>query len=46
MVVKMDICGLKSSGAAFREKLASLLHNIRYTPSKAYPDLWTRIAIK
>ena len=46
MVVKMDIYGLKLSGSTFRAELASLLHNIGYTPSKADPDLWMRPAIK
>ena len=39
MVVNMDIYGLKSLGAAFRAKLASLLHGIGYTPSKVDPDV-------
>ena len=39
MVVKMALYGLKLSGAEFRANLASLLHNIRYTPSKADPDV-------
>ena len=43
MVVKMDPYGLKSSGAALRAKLASLLQNIWYTPSKEDPDVWTRL---
>ena len=46
MVVKMAIYGLKSSGAVFRSKLASILNDIGYTPSKAYPDVWMRPAIK
>ena len=46
MVVKIDIYGLKSSGAAFRSNLASLLHDIRYTPSKADLYLWMIPAIK
>ena len=46
MVLKMALYGLKSSGAAFRSKLASLLHGIRYTPSKADPDVWMRPVIK
>ena len=46
MVVKMDIYGLKLSGSTFRAELASLLHNIGYTPSKADPDVWMRPAIK
>ena len=46
VVDKMNIYRLKSSGAAFRSKLANLLHNIRYTPSKADPDVWMRPVIK
>ena len=46
MVVKIDIYGLKSSRAEFRSKLATLLHNIGYTPSKLDPYLWIRPAIK
>ena len=42
----MDLNGLKSSGAAIRVKLASLLHDIGYTPSTADPDVWMRLAIK
>ena len=46
MVVKMALYGLKSSGAAFRAKLASLLHDIGYTPSKVDPDVWMIPEIK
>ena len=46
MVIKMALYGLKSSGAAFRAKLASILNDIRYTPSKADPDLWMIPTIK
>ena len=46
MAVKMALYGLKSSGAAFRAKLASLLHDNGYTQSKVDPDLWMRLAIK
>ena len=45
MVVKMALYGLKLSGAAFRAKLASLLHNIEYTPFKTKPDVWMRPSI-
>ena len=45
MVVKMSLYGLKSSGAAFRAKLAALINDIGYTPSKAYSDVWMRAAI-
>ena len=46
MVVKIDLYGLKSSRAEFRDKLATLLHDIGYTPSKADPYLWMRPTIK
>ena len=46
MVKKKALYGLKSSRAAFRAKLASLLHHIRYTPSKADPGFWIRPSIK
>ena len=46
MVVKMALYGLKSSGAAFRAKLASNLHDMSYTPSKLDPYVWMRPAIK
>ena len=45
MIVKMALYGLKSSGAAFRAKLAGVQHNIGYTPSKADPDVWIRPAV-
>ena len=46
MVVKMALYGMKSPEAEFRAKLASLLHDIGYAPSKADPDVWMRPAIK
>ena len=42
----MALYGLKSSGAAFRAKLVSLLNDIGYTPSKSDPDIWMIPAIK
>ena len=39
MIVKMALYGFKSSGAAFRAKLAGVLHDIGFTPSKADPDV-------
>ena len=42
MIVKMALCGLKSSGATLRAKLSGVLHDIGYTPSKADPDIWLR----
>jgi hypothetical protein len=47
MIVKMALCGLKSSGAAFRSKLAGvLLYDLNYWPSLADPDVWLRAATK
>ena len=46
MVVKMALYGLKSSGAAFRAKLAGVLHDLNYRPTKADLDVWLRAAIK
>ena len=46
MIVKMALYGLKSSGAAFRAKLAGVLHDIGYIPSKADPDVWISPAVK
>ena len=46
MLIKMALYGLKSSGAAFRAKLAGVLHDCGYTPSKADPDVWLRPAVK
>ena len=46
MLVKMALYGLKSSGAAFRSKLAGVLYDLQYTPTKADPDVWIRPAVK
>ena len=46
MIVKMVLYELKSPGAAFREKLAGVLHDIGYTTSKVDPDVWLRPAVK
>lgn len=45
-IVKMALYGLKSSGAAFRAKLAGVLHDLNYRPSKADPDVWLKPAVK
>ena len=45
MIVNMELYGLKSLGAAFRAKLAGVLHDIGYTPSKADPYVWLRPAV-
>ena len=46
MVVNMALYELKSSVAIFREKLAGILNDIRYTPSKSDLDVWMRVAIR
>ena len=45
-IIKMALYGLKSSGAAFRSKLAGVLHDMNYRPSWADPDVWMRPATK
>ena len=45
MVVKMVLYVLKSSVAAFREKLEGILNDIGYTPSKVDQYVWMRAAI-
>jgi hypothetical protein len=46
IIVKMALYGLKSSGAAFRSKLAGVLHDMNYRPSLEDPDVWLRAATK
>ena len=46
MIVRMAPYGLKSSGAAFRAKLAGVLHNLDYVPTMADPDVWIKPAVK
>ena len=46
MIVNMALYGLKSSGAAFRSKLAGFLHDLLYVTSKADPDVWIRPAVR
>ena len=45
-IIKMNIYGLKSSGAAFRSLLAETLHKLNFVPSKANPDVYMRPAVK
>jgi hypothetical protein len=46
LIVKMALYGLKSSGAAFRSKLAGVLSDLNYRPSLADPDVWLKAAVK
>jgi hypothetical protein len=45
-IIKMALYGLKSSGAAFRAKLAGVLHDLGYRPTLADPDVWLKAAVK
>jgi hypothetical protein len=46
MIVKMALYGLKSSGAAFRSKLAGVLDDLQYKPTYADPDVWIKPGVK
>ena len=46
MIIKRALYGLKSSGAAFRAKLADCIWDMGYRPSKADPDVWLKPATK
>ena len=46
MIVRAALCGLKSSGAAFRAKLAKVIWDLNYRPTKADPDACLRPAVK
>ncbi len=46
MIVKMALCGLKSSGAAFRSKLAGVLDDLQHRPTLADPDVWIKAGVK
>ena len=46
MIGKMELYGLKSSGAAFRSKLAGVVHDLSYVPLKADPDVCIRPAVR
>ena len=39
IIVKMALYGLKSPGAVFLEKLAGVIHDLGYMPTKSDPDL-------
>ena len=42
MIVKMIFYRRKSSGAVFRAKLAEVLYDMNYRPSRADPDIWLK----
>jgi len=45
-IVRQALYGLKSSGAAFRSKLANVIRDAGFRPSMADPDVWIRPAMK
>ena len=45
LIIRMALYGLKSSGAAFRSKLASLIWDMGYRPTQGDPDVWIRPAV-
>jgi Reverse transcriptase (RNA-dependent DNA polymerase) len=46
MIIKRALYGLKSSGAAWRNMLATSLTDLGYTSSLADPDVWTKPNVK
>ena len=46
MIIARALYGLKSSGAAWRAKLAETMSKIGYFPSQADPDVWLKAANK
>ena len=46
LLVRKALCGLKSSGAAFRSFLAKHIYNLRFKPPRADPDCWMHPATK
>ena len=46
MIVKMAICGLKSSGAVFYAHLAEAFNEIGFLSTNAEPDVWYQPAVK
>ena len=46
MIIARALYGLKSSGAAWRAKLAQTISDIGYFPSQADPDVWLKVATK
>ena len=46
MLVTKALCGLRSSGAAFRALLAETLVKLGHKPSHADPDVWMRAKVR
>ena len=46
IIVRMVLCGLKSSGALFRAHLDEALNDIGFLSTNSDPDIWYRPAVK
>ena len=46
MIIARALYGLKSSGAAWRAKLAQTMDDIGYKPTQADPDVWMKMSVK
>ena len=46
MIIARALYGLKSSGAAWRAKLAQTMDDIGYKPTQADPDVWMKVSMK
>ena len=46
MIIARALYGLKSSGAAWRAKLAETLDSLGYKPTQSDPDVWLKKAVK
>ena len=46
MIIARALYGLKSSGAAWRAKLAETMRSLDYLPTQADPDVWTKRAVR
>ena len=44
LIIRKALYGLKSSGAAWREKFAMSLHDMGFTSTRSVPDVWIRRA--
>ena len=46
IVIARALYGFKSSGAAWRAHLASMMTDLNFTPCQADPDVWRQPAVK
>ena len=42
LVMHKALCGTRSGGACWHDKLFDILHQIGFKPSKADPDMWMK----